>query len=442
MKNSFSKTLICGVIASSFILINCQKATSGRGVKGIRSGTDTSQGTPPVNANPEMTTEAKESFLIKCSPEFMNQYKIWTDTYSSTNVKDISKLKKDDLTESQKEELNLLAKLLESESKNVMSEFDKMLKAQSENKNENQLVKKNLNGCFGKDQNVNLVLSTKENTNYIALEISKLTGQKTPAAIEGEKEINDRKEKSAAESDVTKNAHYYVSEELNQVFDDAKIDDSYFMDGKVLTGESNLNKAKEDVLVSVCMTSETSGKIEDLKTTLDALSTESSEKVADKKAHKIRFANEGRLYTLSCVLPATKKLAVGFAEAMGELLMTKKQIAKKEKVTADEKSKTEKEVVKEDTKSEDKKEKEEVTKEDKETSEEVVKSKTEKKSVTKPAKKVTKVKITAKQKQAFLDEDMKNSAEEVEKETKADEVSEEHTITEEKYIPAHLRSKK
>ncbi|MFZ3229879.1 MAG: hypothetical protein WA160_06725 [Pseudobdellovibrio sp.] len=33
MKNTFSKTLICGVIASSFVLVNCQKSPTGRSVK-------------------------------------------------------------------------------------------------------------------------------------------------------------------------------------------------------------------------------------------------------------------------------------------------------------------------------------------------------------------------------------------------------------------------
>ncbi len=455
MKNSLSKALICGVIASSFVLINCQKAGSGRGVKGTRSGTDTAKVTPTEKQD----AETSKSFLIQCSPEFLRQYDSWIKTIESKDVKDIVTFKKDELTETQKENLNLLSDRIDTETKSVMSEFEIMQKAQSK-KDENTSIQKKLDGCFasdGKSKTEYPILQIKEKAHNVALRISELTGVKTPAAVEGEKELAERKEKSLAESDVTKKASFYVSEELNQALDDTKIDDSFFMDGKVLTGANNLNKAKEDASTSVCMTTVTVGAIKDLNTTLDAVdfdpSDDSSEKVAGKKVYNIRFSSVDGFYTLKCVLPAAKKLAAGFAEAMGDLLQTKKQLAKKEKAAAEEKAKTEKEVVKEEKKdvevadTEEEKDEEKESSKAKETKKEEVKSKTVKKSSTKPVekvKKVKKIKITAKQKQEFLDEDLKTTAKEVEKEkavetkteTKSDEVK-----TEEQYIPSHLRSK-
>ena len=198
------------------------------------------------------------------------------------------------------------------------------------------------------------------------------------------------------------------------------------MDGKVLSGESDLNKAKTDKSLSVCFTSDTSGKMEDLNTTLNALTTEASEKVAGKATHKIRFVNEGRFYTLSCIIPATKKLAEGFTSAMGELLQTKKQLDKKAKAELKDKASKEEKVEKED-----KKEKTEKA----DQAEKVEKTKTTKKAIAETAKKVKKIKLTEKQKQEFLDEDLKASSE---KNTEVD--SQDEFTTEKKYIPSHLIS--
>ncbi len=426
MKNSFSKTLICGVIASSFILINCQKAASGRGVKGIRSGTDdskvTSTATSTEKAADEVAkpNEATEVFLIKCSPEFMSQYGTWIKTIESKDVSNIRSLKKEDVVETQKQDLIQLAKRIDSETKSVRSEFDK-LQASQDKADENKSIKKNLDGCFigeGKDRTEYLILKIEENANNIAFRIAELTGEETPSALAGKNEAKQREEKSLNESDVTKNARYYISDELNQAFDDAKVDESFFMDGKVLSGESNLNKAKADESSSVCFTSDTSGKIEDLKTTLNALSTEANEKAAGKTTHKIRFANEGRFYTLSCVIPTAKKLADGFSLAMGDLLQTKNQLHKKQKVALEEKNEVNK-----------------VEKVDQ--AKQVEKLKTAKKSIIQTAGKIKKIKLTAKQKQEFFDEDTKAS---VEKNTEAKENSQDELLVEKEYIPSHLIS--
>ncbi len=334
MKNSFSKTLICAVVASSFILINCQKSPAGGGVRGTRSGTDDAKVATPEQAVPENN----DSLLIKCSPEFIAQYKIWSDSVESKEVKAIRSLKKEDLIESQKQDLNLLVKRLDNETKSVRVELNKMQDGQP--KTDETSPTKNIQGCFsgeGKDRTEYLISKIEENTNKTSQLVADLTGEETPRAQTGREEAKQREEKKLNESNVTKNAHFYVASEMNEVLDDTKIDETFFMDGKILSGENNLNKAKDNKAQSVCYTLETAGKIEDLSNSLDSLSTEMTEKIAGKTSYKIRFVSGSRLYTLGCSLPNDIKINDGFHAAFGDLLMTKKQMALKEKTVAIEK---------------------------------------------------------------------------------------------------------
>ena len=69
MKTTLSKSLLCGLIASSFILVNCQKDPSGRSVKAEVGN--------PGSANPadKVTAVDKEQNLALCTPEFNKAYK-------------------------------------------------------------------------------------------------------------------------------------------------------------------------------------------------------------------------------------------------------------------------------------------------------------------------------------------------------------------------------
>ena len=61
MKNSLSKTLLCGIMATSFILANCQKAPN-RGVKA---------GAPGAGVTDQVDTTQK---IVACTPDYLAAY--------------------------------------------------------------------------------------------------------------------------------------------------------------------------------------------------------------------------------------------------------------------------------------------------------------------------------------------------------------------------------
>lgn len=321
MKNTLSKTLICGVIASSFILVNCQKAPSSRGVKGTKGSSET--------AAEKAAAESAKSYVVKCSADFLDEYKIWNKSILAEEKK-VKGLKKEDLTDSIKAELETAVKRLDKETKNVRLELDKLQESENKTALEKKVEKKIIDGCFageGKDRVEYTTVKIEQSVNFVAKKVAELTGSETDRSKKGKED----EENYLAKSDVTKNAKFYVTAELNAALDESKIEESYFLLGKVLSGKANLDKVIEDKTSSVCVVKETKGKIEDLANTLDALETNELEKTNGKTKHEIAMVSKGNTYLLNCFIPTKKKLGEAFRSAMGGLLMTKEQKERKDK---------------------------------------------------------------------------------------------------------------
>lgn len=353
MKNTFSRTLICGIIASSFILVNCQKAPTGRGVKGTA-------GTPQTPA--DKAAEAAKSVLVKCSPEFAKEYLAWSNYLKTDEVENLRKLKaSDELNESQLLDLKDVRKQLESKIAAVEPEIKKMQEAQDKIANEKKQEIKKLDGCFGETEGKKkdiLFQEIQTTTNSYIGKISKFDGVKSDRTQLNEKEI----ELKNAHSDVTKDAKFYVSEELNNALDSADMDSVYFKEGKALTGEEEKKKAIASSMLSVCYIKTSEGKLKDLDVTLDSVSQEKVGQVGTKVRYKIIMTSGGDTYMLGCDIPAKKSLAIGFREAMGKLLQSKEQ---REKAKVAETAKADAAKVAADAKKTEKEEKDKKAAEDK-----------------------------------------------------------------------------
>ena len=230
MKNTLSKILICGVIASSFILVNCQKAPSSRGVKGTKGS--------PATAAEKAAAESAKSYVVKCSPDFLDEYKIWNKSILADEKK-VKSLKKDDVTDSMKVELETALKRLDKETKNVRVELDKLQEIENKAALEKKIEKKMIDGCFaseGKDRVEYTTVKIEQSVNFIAKKIAELTGTETDRSKKGKED----EENYLAKSDVTKQAKFYVTAEFNAALDESKIEESYFLMGKVLSGKANL----------------------------------------------------------------------------------------------------------------------------------------------------------------------------------------------------------
>lgn len=124
MKNLFSKTLLCGVLASSFLLINCQKAPN-RGVKAV---------IPP----------AKLSALKMgvCTQSVINEDKSFREILKSIND-ELARLKDtatDKLSEDEKNGLTKLANDYKAQAKKLTDEIEKLKAADNVSKAEGCVV--------------------------------------------------------------------------------------------------------------------------------------------------------------------------------------------------------------------------------------------------------------------------------------------------------------
>ncbi len=343
MKNTFSKTLICGIIASSFILVNCQKAPTGRGVKGTA-------GTPQTPAD-KAAEAAKAVVVVKCSPEFAKEYSAWITLMDSEDVKNLENAKvTDELTEDQIVEFKKLRKHIESKTENLMPEIKKMREDQEKVAKEKKQEVKKLDGCFNESggKRVDLIFDNLEKSaNGKIAKIRKFDGVESDRTKKHDEEI----ETNHPHSVVTKNAKYYVSAELNKALDSADMDETFFKNGRVLVGEQEKKKAIAAPTITVCYMDKSSGKIEDLDVTLNSIGFEKDGQVGTKTRYKIMMLSGDSDYAILCVLPAKKLLSAGFRDAMGALLQTKEQ-REKAKVKETEKAEAAKSV--EDQKKSDK----------------------------------------------------------------------------------------
>ncbi len=333
MKNTFSKSLLCGIIASTFLLANCQKAPSGRGVK--------SQVGDPGPATD--TTEGKVSpagdvglAMAKCSSEFNKAYdSLWKIS------KDVEKL------ESKKDEPDLKEKMLnhrpevQEAAKKALAEMAKLTPDSVLDKDRKIIVKttttNKLDGCYTEDKKttytIKIINQILEDTE---MRITKVTNVDSPTAIAGRARLEKR------QIERMQKLSYKVAKDFNELLEDVTSESSkHIVEGKIAEkndfDENQKNKEK-----AVCYISLSPKKLDDDKLVLKTIIVTDPVTDGGKKLFSVRFENgisgaDGSdTYEVKCSIPAKLSVVEGFTKAVGTLLtvVTENEKSTSEKVKA------------------------------------------------------------------------------------------------------------
>lgn len=315
MKNSFSKSLLCGVIASTFILVNCQKDPDGRSVKAEIGN--------PGEALPVDKVKLTDKVVLNlalCSKEFLIDY---TELYKSVTETSVEVNKKEDVTEVRKADLLRRRSEFTEQTKKVLDDINKLKPETIPSVNSVARDQKSkeikIDGCYSDEakQKKYLVHEINDKINNLDMQIMKLTGVDSERTLVAK--VTEEKKKAQLEKPVT----YIVSNELNALLDEPFSSTSqHFVDGKIAISadfEANI-KDKEK---SVCFFLVTSGKLESDKLTLTSLSVIASGKDNNKNVQSFVLAQADKMYQLKCYFPETLKVEDGFAKAMGSFLTIK-----------------------------------------------------------------------------------------------------------------------
>ncbi len=313
MKTTLSKSLLCGIIASTFLLANCQKDPTGRVVKA-------DVGTPGQADPAAETAVAEKENLVPCSPEFL---KVYTDYITILKNANAEVDKKVEATESRKADLLRFRTDLEDSVKLPIEEINKL---KSEVKTKTGKAKK-VDGCFG-DAAKTIKYSIKDindglsKLDIIITNITGVSSNRSDAAIAANK-AKEAKAKKQAEDTV-----YIVSDELNEILDEpsARVSSTskHFVDGKIAE-KSELEANKKNIKAAVCEIMTTPGKLDSDKLVLKVLSSEPAKQENQKIIYSVQLgqlANQGdKIYNISCSLPIQLKKEAGFEKAMGNFLV-------------------------------------------------------------------------------------------------------------------------
>ncbi|MBC7419277.1 MAG: hypothetical protein H7328_00990 [Bdellovibrio sp.] len=286
MKNSLSKTLLCGVLASTFLLVNCQKAPS----RGVKAGT--------TEGVADKTAAVQK--IVECTPEYLTAFKATgaqldkvSKQVEALNLKvkteKISEVEKSDLTKDLLELTNLkkssdaaAAKLKDADGCNVVMDAKGTKKA---------IIFKDL-------QAAPLALGTK---------VATLTGEENDLSkADKEKKAQDLLEKGA--KSLSAGMELLVGKILADALDDSQKDGaSYFITGQLKT-DGGFKVATEDKKITVCYVTLTGGKVDEkskLKIIEVAAVTQNAK--FKRKALTISAQSTAGLVGLECLLSETSK---------------------------------------------------------------------------------------------------------------------------------------
>lgn len=232
MRNAFlTKTLLCGVMATTFFLINCQKAPS-RGVKA-------QQGGGSVNAD-SAAEKAKQEILVACSDDFLPKYlkaKAEVDKLAAKAEKNLA-----DLTEAEKEEIR-------SEEKSARALIDDAVA-------EITSINAEATGCTkAGEATPYLIVNIKGLLAKVNLKLAEKNveteGLKEAQSLKAErkKELVEKNAKSLAED-----MEFYISDELAEELSKNKVGAVYFQSTQIVKNYSTetYNAVKKDKKMSMC----------------------------------------------------------------------------------------------------------------------------------------------------------------------------------------------
>lgn len=313
MKTSLSKILLSGVLATSFMLINCQKAPS-RGVK-AKAGTDSSQ----TDAANKTTAETPKK-TVECSPgakdaiaEAQTKLDELKKLYADKNKTDITSADSDDLV---------------NKADNLKTKTDTAVKSIEDLK---------ADACYNLDANKKqlpavAIETIKYNSNDIIAKVQTLTKKSTPqteAAVQ-EKTVAD----ATRVKTLFKNQEVlYVREALANVLDSEHTDgEVYFIDGELYEGKTDYEAALDKKSQTVCMI-EAADSEKPAKNTKLVIQTPTETAATKLKSAtlKVSLRSDSYFYRIFCQIAEGKESQkeLEFLTALGKKhLMTKTQFSK------------------------------------------------------------------------------------------------------------------
>lgn len=320
MKNAFlTKTLLCGVMATTFFLINCQKAPS-RGVKA-----KTADG-----AAADAAAKVAAQNAVECSQDFLTKYKELNNS--------LNELKKDvaaeSIDEAKKQELSEKIKTLQTKTNEVVAEIKK--------------VKSGATACVvvDKDKRVQATYPIANIEGLFNDIVVKLNEKEIK--VEGVTEVViAKKEKAASEKDaksLSTGQVFNLSKELAEVLTQANINVVYFKAGQIVKNGSaeSLAKDKANNKLTLCeIGSGTENEEKAEKVTVTDVSAVSKDVKTERLMFSVAMVANSATIKLNCLLADGKRASLGqeFRNVFAENLLTQKNIEAQKK-KADEKAKT------------------------------------------------------------------------------------------------------
>ena len=310
MKNTLTKTLLCGVLASTFFLINCQKAPS----RGVKAGT---------GAGAAQTQQEKLSgkSVVDCTDIFikaLDEARVAKDKILA-NVK-AAKAETKKLTETEKAEIKTVREDIIAKNKIVRSEMDKMKKG--------DVV---ADACT-KDKDAHIFEEIKNGMDNLVIEAGNVIDIDDEATKNAKSSKTEREKKKEATSLVEKTKLIVSSDLAAALKNDNKGGVYYFKDGEIVkaTG-SELETLKKDKTKTVCELESVTP--EDLSISADDkltfLNTE-TKKMDSRNLLTVKLMkSESQLYMINCLIAEGKVAETEFRLAFKDHLQTQAQIDKK-----------------------------------------------------------------------------------------------------------------
>jgi colicin import membrane protein len=246
MKNSsLTKTLLCGVMATTFFLINCQKAPN-RGVKatggaGVTTTSDTADAAEKaaidrekfVVCPPEFVTKINDAKKLKSDLEAMNLKDVKTDSALNADVKQKVQAASDKL----KEALSELTK--------ASADATACYTTDEKTKKRTNFIVTNLKSSFGK-----LVTQIKDQGANVPDEIIQDAKQaKTDADNKAKQRALDKEEKGLYVDQLLN-----VSDKLAEALKTDNVAAIYFKSGDIITraSDASLKADRANINLSMC----------------------------------------------------------------------------------------------------------------------------------------------------------------------------------------------
>ncbi len=310
MKNSLSKTLLCGVLASTFFLINCQKAPS-RGVK-ADSAAGTSAQTLEQKIVGKVSVACSDTFIKSIEDSRLVRTKI------EANVKAAMEKTKD-LSDVEKAEIKTVREDLILKNDVVRSEMDKMKKGEVA-----------AEACTkGADAYIFETMKTQ----MLSLQIDAATvagadDARYKSDVLAKKDLESKKDSTT----ITEKMKLTVSAELAEALKTENKDgEVYFSEGSITKNSGNdLETLKKNKAKTVCeLTSITIDTVALTEGDILTVMSSTSKKKDLRSALELTLMNSDKaVYIFNCLIAEDKAAAKEFRKAFGKHLKSKTEIEK------------------------------------------------------------------------------------------------------------------